>query len=124
MYLEILDYADVHSVGKHYVRKYIGNEAADFMDDESIKKMLLSSNLIDTEVIRFLRYLVCIGVFYFSASQLGLFNLKNGISLSPDLLTCIKYAFAFVLIEKVDSVDVLFEGNVWDGVNIFLGIGH
>jgi len=123
MYLDMLDYEDVHAFGQKYVRKIMGDEAAELMDDNEIKPKLIFSNLIDTEVVRFLRYLVCIGVFYFSANQLGFLNIKNGYSTNPDLLLCIKYAFAFVPIEKVSNIEVAFEGNFWDAINVFFGIG-
>ncbi|MEZ4824982.1 MAG: hypothetical protein R3C61_01620 [Bacteroidia bacterium] len=123
MYLDMLDYEDIHAFGQKYVRKVMGDEAASLMDDNEIKPKLIFSNLIDTEVIRFLRYLVCIGVFYFSANQLNFFDIKSGYSSNSDLLLCIKYAFAFVPIEKVSNIEVAFEGNFWDAVNVFLGIG-
>jgi len=123
MYLDILDYGDIHAFGKKYVRKIMGDDAANMMEDEEVKTKLLYSNVIDTEVIRFLQYLVCIGVFYYSANQLGFFNIKPNASVNPDLWLCIRYAFAFVPIEKVNNVDVIFEGSTWDAVNIFLGMG-
>ncbi len=122
-YLEILDYNKVFSLSKDVVRRDLGSDMADIMEEDTgIQLKLRFANFIDTEIPRFLRYLVSVGVLYYSAYKLGFLTLKQGVELPPSLFQCIKYSLSFIPIEKVDQNAIAFEGDVWDTINIFFGL--
>ncbi len=122
-YLEIIDVKEVFSYGSSFAQKFLGKELANIMEsDTEMKTKLMFGSFVDTMIPQFLRILISIGVFYFAAYQLGLFDLKNNLTSQPNLYECIKYAFSFLPIEKVGNSEVAFEGVFWESINVLFGI--
>lgn len=122
-YLDMIDVKEVFHLGSDVVRQYWGKEAADMMNnDPEIKTKLLFASFVDTFIPQFLRILITIGVFYFAAFQVGLLQLKSGVAVPPDLYECLKYAFSFLPIEKIDGSEAVFTGVFWECINVFFGI--
>lgn len=123
-YLEFLDIRDVYdfTMNNEYVERYLGKENVESIKaDDELKTKLMFGSFIDTMIPHFLRIMSTIGVFYYASYHLGLFETGES-STVPTLYDCIKYAYTYLPIEKVDTGEVVFTGVFWDVTNVVFGI--
>jgi hypothetical protein len=123
-YLEFLDIRDIYNftMNNEYVEKYLGKENIESIKaDEELRAKLMFGSFIDTMIPHFLRIMSTIGAFYYASYHLGLFE-TSGNSTTPTLYECIKYAYTYLPIEKVDTGEIAFTGVFWDVTNVVFGI--